>query len=133
MVRCDAFPGATCPAKGGWLNQQTEALTGDVPVKLRVPNPDALLRVGMSVRVELNEPAVEGVARDHPFVLLVGLVLSVALMGVASTYVARLLDRLFWLSWVGLGIITFVALRMVWDGSTQLAHSAALAGVGWPS
>src|ERR1700676_4252940 len=67
-----------------------------------------------------NVLAVAGVARDQPVVLIVGLVLSVALMGVASTYVARLLDRLFWLSWVGLGIITFVALRMIWEGSSQI-------------
>jgi YjbE family integral membrane protein len=70
-----------------------------------------------------NVLAVAGVARDQPVVLIVGLVLSVALMGIASTYVARLLDRLFWLSWVGLGIITFVALRMVWEGSAQLMHA----------
>jgi YjbE family integral membrane protein len=73
-----------------------------------------------------NVLAVAGVARDQPVVLVVGLVLSVALMGVASTYVARLLDRLFWLSWVGLGIITFVALRMIWEGSAQLMHSGLL-------
>jgi YjbE family integral membrane protein len=79
-----------------------------------------------------NVLAVAGVARDHPLVLFVGLALSVALMGVASTYIARLLDRLFWLSWVGLGIVTFVALRMVWDGSTQILHTAGI-GVGWPS
>src|SRR5437868_2118500 len=65
------------------------------------------------------------VARDHPSILAIGLVLSVALMGVASTYVARLLDRLFWLAWVGLGIITFVALRMIWDGSAQIMHQTA--------
>jgi YjbE family integral membrane protein len=77
-----------------------------------------------------NVLAVAGVARDHPFVLVIGLVLSIALMGVASTYVARLLDRAFWLSWVGLGIITLVALRLIWDGSAQiLQHSAAL-GLG---
>ena len=39
--------------------------------------------------------------------------------------VARLLDRLFWLAWVGLGIITFVALRMIWDGSAQIIHQTA--------
>jgi len=73
-----------------------------------------------------NVLAVAGVARDQPLVLAVGLVLSVALMGVASTYIARLLDRLFWLAWVGLGIITFVALRMIWEGSAQLMHSGLL-------
>ena len=75
-----------------------------------------------------NVLAVAGVARHHPYVLAVGLVLSVAMMGIASTFIARLLDRAFWLSWVGLGIVTFVALRMIWDGGTQiLHHSAALA------
>lgn len=62
VVRCAAFPGATFPAKSGWLNQQTELLTGDVPVKLRVPNPDGLLRIGMSTRVELTEPPIEAIA-----------------------------------------------------------------------
>ena len=69
-----------------------------------------------------NVLAVAGVARDHPLVLVAGLVLSIALMGVASTFIARLLDRAAWLSWIGLGIITVVALGMIWDGSAQLLH-----------
>jgi predicted tellurium resistance membrane protein TerC len=76
-----------------------------------------------------NVLAVAGVARDQPVVLIVGLVLSIALMGVASTYIARLLDRLFWLAWVGLGIITFVALRMIWEGSAQILHQTAALGL----
>ena len=76
-----------------------------------------------------NVLAVAGVARDHPYILVLGLILSVALMGVASTFVARLLDRAFWLSWVGLGIISLVALRMIWEGSAQIVHHTAfLAG-----
>jgi YjbE family integral membrane protein len=77
-----------------------------------------------------NVLAVAGVARDHPYVLALGLALSVALMGIASAYVARLLDRLFWLSWVGLGIVTLVALRLIWEGSIQVAHHAALPALG---
>jgi len=78
-----------------------------------------------------NVLAVAGIARDHFELLAFGLVLSVALMGVASTYIARLLDRHFWISWVGLGIITFVALRMIWEGSTQvLNQTAALTMMG---
>jgi RND family efflux transporter MFP subunit len=61
-VRCIAFPGEVFPAPTGWLNRQTEATTGDVPIRLRVPNPRGLLRVGMTVLVELHEPPVEGVA-----------------------------------------------------------------------
>jgi YjbE family integral membrane protein len=78
-----------------------------------------------------NVIAVAGVAtRSGPWVLVVGLVLSVALMGVASTYIARLLERLFWISWVGLGIVTFVALRMIWDGSAQILHHSAALSLG---
>ena len=72
-----------------------------------------------------NVFAVAGIARDHFKLLAFGLVLSVALMGFASTYIARLLDRHFWISWVGLGIITFVALRMIWEGSTQVLNQIA--------
>lgn len=76
-----------------------------------------------------NVIAVAGVAhQSKTWILVVGLVLSVALMGVASTYIARLLERFFWISWVGLGIITFVALRMIWEGSTQLLHQSAALG-----
>lgn len=75
-----------------------------------------------------NVIAVAGIARTQtePWVLIAGLVLSVALMGIAANYVARLLERLFWLSWVGLGIVTLVALRMIWDGSAQVLQQAAL-------
>jgi YjbE family integral membrane protein len=72
-----------------------------------------------------NVLAIAGVARDHPYVLALGLVLSVALMGVASTYIARLLDRLFWIAWIGLGIVAFIAVRMVWEGSMQILHETA--------
>jgi YjbE family integral membrane protein len=77
-----------------------------------------------------NVLAVAGVAREHPYVLAIGLVLSVALMGIASTFIARLLDRWFWISWIGLGIVTFVAMRMIWDGSAQILHQTAALGLG---
>jgi YjbE family integral membrane protein len=73
-----------------------------------------------------NVLAVAGIARAHPYVLALGLVLSVALMGVASTYVAKLLNRFFWISWIGLGVVFFIALRMIWDGSAQIIHTAAI-------
>jgi len=76
-----------------------------------------------------NVLAIAGTARAHFWVLAFGLVLSVALMGVASTYIARLLERHFWISWVGLGIITFVALRMVWEGSTEVIQQTAAASL----
>jgi YjbE family integral membrane protein len=118
-VPAHATAGAGAVPFGGRQKTQTQAMFQIV-----------LADLSMSLD---NVLAVAGVARDHPFVLLVGLVLSVALMGIASTYVARLLNRLFWLSWVGLGIITFVAFRMVWDGSHQILQHAGGLGFGWPS
>ena len=80
-----------------------------------------------------NVIAIAGVARaqSEPWVLVVGLVLSVALMGVAANYIARLLERRFWLSWVGLGIITFVALRLIWDGSAEIVHESTASALLW--
>lgn len=74
-----------------------------------------------------NVIAVAGVARtqSEPWVLVAGLVLSVALMGVASNFIARLLARYPWIAWIGLAIITFVALRMIWGGSTEIISDTA--------
>ena len=69
-----------------------------------------------------NVLAVAGTARDHPWVLVLGLLLSVALMGIASSFIARLLARHHWIAWVGLGIITVVALRMIYEGSAEVLH-----------
>jgi YjbE family integral membrane protein len=75
-----------------------------------------------------NVLAVAGVARtqEEPWVLYLGLLLSVALMGVASHLIARWLGRYPWLAWVGLAIITVVAVRMIWAGSDEVAHH-----LGW--
>jgi predicted tellurium resistance membrane protein TerC len=69
-----------------------------------------------------NVLAVAGVAKTQagPWVLYLGLVLSVALMGVASSLVAGLLARHFWLSWLGLAIIAAVAVRMIWAGGGEV-------------
>ena len=87
----------------------------------------ALVRIVLAdVSMSLdNVLAVAGTARDHFWVLAFGLVLSVALTGIASNYIARLLERHFWISWVGLGIITFVALRMIWEGSTEVVQQSS--------
>jgi YjbE family integral membrane protein len=69
-----------------------------------------------------NVLAVAGTARDHFWVLAIGLLLSVALMGFASNFVARLLARYPWGAWIGLAIVTAAALRMIYDGSTEVMH-----------
>jgi YjbE family integral membrane protein len=78
-----------------------------------------------------NVIAVAGAARDHPWIMAAGLVLSVALMGIAASLIARLLDRYRWLAWIGLLVILYVAARMVWDGSTEIA--GALAALAAPA
>jgi YjbE family integral membrane protein len=99
----------------------------DRPLPRQTSARQALFRIVLAdVSMSLdNVLAVAGTARNHFWVLAFGMVLSVALMGVASNYVARLLERWFWLAWVGLGIITFVALRMIWEGSTEVIHQTA--------
>ncbi len=69
-----------------------------------------------------NVLAVAGAARHHIDVLIVGLVLSVALMGLAATLIARVLHRYHWISYVGLVLIAYVALRMVYDGGMEVYH-----------
>ena len=63
-----------------------------------------------------NVLAVAGAAKDHPSVLVIGLVLSIALMGLAATFIARLLNKHRWIAYVGLAIIVYVALKMMWEG-----------------
>ena len=63
-----------------------------------------------------NVLAVAGAAKDHPTVLVIGLVLSIALMGLAASFIARLLNKHRWIAYVGLAIILYVALKMMWEG-----------------
>ena len=67
-----------------------------------------------------NVLAVSGAAHGHPTVLVIGLVLSIALMGFAATFIAGLLNKHRWIAYVGLGIIVYVALKMMWEGWHQL-------------
>ncbi|MGH6931003.1 MAG: TerC family protein [Dongiaceae bacterium] len=68
-----------------------------------------------------NVLAVSGIAKDHPtWVLIVGLTLSVAFMGLAATFIAGLLKRYHWIAYVGLAIIIYVSLQMIWDGTHEV-------------
>jgi YjbE family integral membrane protein len=78
----------------------------------------ALADVSMSLD---NVLAVAGAARDHPWVLVFGLVLSVLLMGAAANVIARYIDRYRWLAWGGLAVILWVALKMIFDGARHVA------------
>lgn len=84
----------------------------------------ALADVSMSLD---NVLAVAGAAREHPYVLVFGLVLSVLLMGAAANIIARYIDRYRWIAWVGLLVILWVATKMIFDGARNVApHIAPL-------
>lgn len=68
-----------------------------------------------------NVLAVAGAAKDSPLVLVIGLAVAIILMAVASHFIAGLLVRHPWITWVGLVIILYVALDMVYDGSHEVA------------
>ena len=71
-----------------------------------------------------NVLAVAGAAQHHTEALIFGLVLSVALMGIASAWIASLLNRHRWIAWAGLLIILYVALSMIYEGAGEvLAHA----------
>jgi YjbE family integral membrane protein len=110
----------TAVAEGGVATESSKTL-GEAMWQILVAD------VSMSLD---NVLAIAGAARDHPLIMAVGLVLSVALMGLAATFIARLLDRYRWLAWVGLLVIVYVAARMIWEGGWEV--EAALASLGWP-
>jgi YjbE family integral membrane protein len=74
-----------------------------------------------------NVLAVAGAAKDHPNILVIGLLLSVVLMGAAANMVAHLLHRYRWIGWIGLLIITYVATDMIWRGSQEVIQHTT-----WP-
>jgi YjbE family integral membrane protein len=76
-----------------------------------------------------NVLAVAGAAREHPTVLVIGLILSIAMMGIAANFIARLLSRYHWIAYIGLAIIVYVALHMIYRGALEVwPHVAAATG-----
>jgi YjbE family integral membrane protein len=87
----------------------------------------ALADVSMSLD---NVLAVAGAAREHPWVLAAGLVLSVALMGLAANFIAKYIDRYRWIAWIGLAVILWVAGKMIYDGFVD--HQVGILKYIWP-
>jgi YjbE family integral membrane protein len=73
-----------------------------------------------------NVLAVAGAAREHPNVLIFGLILSVALMGVAASFIANLLQKYRWIAYIGLAVILYVAVEMIWRGYAEVAPHIGL-------
>jgi YjbE family integral membrane protein len=67
-----------------------------------------------------NVLAVAGAAKGHLWVLVVGLLLSIILMAIAATFIAKLLAKYHWITWIGLTVILYVSVDMIWRGSMEL-------------
>ena len=63
--------------------------------------------------------AVAGAAREHPGILMIGLVVAVALMGIAANLIAQYIERYRWIAWIGLLVIVYVAGSMIYTGYTD--------------
>ncbi len=78
-----------------------------------------ILLADVSMSVD-NVLAVAGAAHGQPGVLIAGLVVSVAMMAVAASLIARLLERYRWLAWFGLLVVLFVACKLIWEGGEDV-------------
>jgi YjbE family integral membrane protein len=90
-------------------------IAGGAPVKTFRQAATQIVIADVSMSLD-NVLAVAGAARENPWVLVFGLVMSIALMGLAASFIARLLGRYRWIAYVGLAIILYVSLKMIYDG-----------------
>ncbi len=105
--------------EGRDLNQDG-SVAGGVPRKTFSQAAWQIVIADVSMSLD-NVLAVAGAAREHPYILAFGLLLSIALMGLAASYIARLLQRYRWIAYVGLAIILYVALKMIYEGYVELS------------
>ncbi len=109
------------------LRRSCPAQAADLPKRAKTL-PESMLQIvlaDLSMSLD-NVLAVAGAAEGHTRVLVVGLAVSVVLMGVAATFIATLLERFRWIAWAGLLIVLYVALKMIWDGGHNVLDTA------WP-
>ena len=91
------------------------AVADDAPKKTFAQAAWQIVIADVSMSLD-NVLAVAGAAKDHPTVLIIGLALSIAMMGLAASFIAKLLNKHRWIAYVGLAIIVYVALKMMWEG-----------------
>ena len=98
----------------------TAEVEGPPPTKSFMQAAIAVTLADLSMSLD-NVLAVASAAREHPTVLFIGLAFSVTLVGLAANLVAKLVQRYHWIAWIGLVIILYVALNMIWEGWHQVA------------
>ena len=89
----------------------------------------AIIEIGIAdISLSLdNVLVVAGAAIDHPYIMVAGLVLSIALLGAAATVIARVMEKYKWLGLVGVILITLIGLRILWDGVLSVEKYLGLA------
>ena len=108
----------------GAVDAEPEALPGsrtEVPPRRNIRQAIVQIVIAdLSMSLD-NVLAVAGIAREHTWILVTGLVFSVAFMGLAAAYIARLLERHHWIAYVGLAVIFYVAIQMIAAGVQDVA------------
>ncbi len=97
---------------------------GNVPRKTLAQATWQIVVADVSMSLD-NVLAVAGAAREHPIVLIFGLALSIAMMGIAASFIARLLQRHPWIAYVGLAVILYIAGEMIYRGALEIWPGAA--------
>jgi YjbE family integral membrane protein len=100
---------------GGSPDVQGDEHSGIRPAKSFAGAAWAVAVADVSMSLD-NVLAVAGAARDHPGILIVGLIFAVALMGIAANVIAKYIERYKWIAYVGLAVILWVAVKMMYDG-----------------
>ena len=102
--------------------QHAVTMDGDdsaVPTKTLAQATWQIIVADVSMSLD-NVLAVAGAAREHPMVLIFGLALSIALMGLAASFIAKLLQKHRWIAYVGLAVILYVAGEMIYRGTIEV-------------
>jgi YjbE family integral membrane protein len=110
---------STEPAGG----KEAGASAGSKPRKTLVQASWQIIVADVSMSLD-NVLAVAGAAREHPVVMIFGLGLSIAMMGVAASFIARLLQNQRWIAYVGLAVILYVAVEMIFRGTRDIMKVA---------
>jgi YjbE family integral membrane protein len=113
------------------LKHRAAHADGGAPAIAKTPLQAALQIALADISMSLdNVLAVAGAAHEHPWILALGLLLSVVLMGIAASVIATQLEKRRWIAWVGLAVVLFVAVKMIWEGSHKvMEHFGWLPGV----
>jgi YjbE family integral membrane protein len=118
-LRTSPEEGAAAEALIGYDINADGTIAAHAPRKTFAQAAGQIIIADVSMSLD-NVLAVAGAAREHPAALIFGLGLSIALMGVAASFIARLLQNHRWIAYVGLAVILYVAIEMIYRGAYEL-------------